>query len=79
MEMLRILQELLADQFDVDPDEITPNTDLYDDLNADSLDLVELAMACEEEFDVEITDCDENWAVSTVGDVMDRLRELGVK
>ena len=67
---LDILKELLSDQFDVDPGEITWATNVYEDLGADSLDMVELAMACEEEFDLEIPDCRETWALSTVADII---------
>ena len=45
---------LLADQLDVDPDDLTPETRIIEDLGADSLDVVELLMAAEDEFEVEI-------------------------
>ena len=44
------LCELVADQFGVDPDEVTMETSFVDDYNADSIDIVELMMAVEEEF-----------------------------
>ena len=50
------LQEIIADQLDVDKDEITMDTDLMKDLEADSLDAVEIIMAIESEFDVEVPD-----------------------
>ena len=53
------LQDIIADQFSISKDEITPETSFVDDLNADSLDLVELTMKIEEEFDLpEISDED---------------------
>lgn len=67
---LEILKELLSDLFEVDPDEITWATNVYEDLGADSLDMVELAMACEEEFDLEIPDSAETWALATVADMI---------
>lgn len=47
---------ILAEQLDADPDNITPQTRIAEDLNADSLDVVELVMAVEEEFDIQIPD-----------------------
>ena len=46
------MQRIIADQFSVDPEEITPETVFTDDLGADSVDLVELVMSMEEEFDI---------------------------
>ena len=46
--------KIIAEKFDVDPVEIVPEASLVDDLGADSLDLVELVMTIEEEFDMEI-------------------------
>ena len=51
-EILAKMQELISEQFAVDADEITMETSFEDDLGADSVDLVELIMAMEEEFDV---------------------------
>lgn len=74
-----VLKMLISEQFDVDPDEITEETNLYEDLSADSLDMVELAMACEEEFGVEIENTEENWENETVADILafleDRMEE----
>ena len=50
------IQEIIADQLDVDKEEITMDTDLMKDLEADSLDAVEIIMAIENEFDVEVPD-----------------------
>ncbi len=70
---LHVLKRILAEEFAVEPDEITAETNFYDDLSADSLDMVELALACEEEFGIEIEDSDESWAVSTVAELVDYI------
>ena len=76
--MLEKMQELIADQLSVDADSITESSSFKDDLGADSLDLYELIMALEEEYDVEIpTDDLEN--ISTVGDVINFLNEKGIE
>ena len=48
--------KMVAEKLDVDLDEVVPKASLVDDLGADSLDLVELVMTMEEEFDIEISD-----------------------
>ena len=50
------VRELLAHQLEIDPAQIGPQTDIPEDLGADSLDIVELVMAIEEEYDIVITD-----------------------
>ena len=76
--MLEKMQELIADQLSVDADSITESSSFKDDLGADSLDLYELIMALEEEYDVEIpTDDLEN--IATVGDVINFLKEKGIE
>lgn len=50
------VRELLAKQLEIDPEKISPDTDILEDLGADSLDIVELVMAIEEEYDIVITD-----------------------
>ena len=76
--MLEKMQELIADQLSVDADSITESSNFKDDLGADSLDLYELIMALEEEYDVEIpTDDLEN--IATVGDVINFLKEKGIE
>lgn len=50
------IKEIIADQFEVDPEIITYGTSLISDLDAESLDFIDLAMAIEDEFDVEVTD-----------------------
>ena len=64
---------IIADQLGVDEDDITMNSSFMDDLGADSLDIVELIMALEEEFDMEIPD-EEAEKVSTVGNVVEYIK-----
>ena len=76
--MLEKMKEIIADQLNVEADEITEATSFKDDLGADSLDLFELVMALEEDYNVEIPSEDlEN--LTTVGAVMDYLKEKGVE
>ena len=64
---------ILAEQFGVEPETIKPETTFVEDLGADSLDLVELMMSIEEEFDIgEISEQDAA-KIKTVGDVLDLL------
>lgn len=65
---------ILAEQLDAEEESITLETNLVDDLGADSLDVVDLVMTLEDEFDMEIPDEDiEN--VRTVGDIVKYLEE----
>ena len=50
------IKKMISEQFDIDEDDITMETSFRDDLNADSLDLVELIMALEDEFELEVDD-----------------------
>lgn len=68
------VKEKIAEQLGVDEDEITLELKIIDDLGADSLDVVELVMALEEEFDMEIPDSDIE-ELSTVGDVVEYIKE----
>ena len=61
---------LIAEQFNVDEDSISMDTSFADDLNADSVDLVDLSMALEEEFEIEELSEDEVAGISTVGDLV---------
>ena len=63
--------DLLSEQFGVEPESITLQTSFDEDLGADSLDLVELMMALEEEFDVGEIDEETARKLKTVGDVVD--------
>jgi len=66
--------ELIIEQLDADVEKISNDDSFMDDLGADSLDTVELIMAFEEEFDIEIPDEDaEN--IRTVGDVLEYLED----
>ena len=76
--MLEKMKEMVADQINVDAAEITAETSFKDDLGADSLDLFELVMALEEEYNVEIPSEDLE-KLTTVGAVMDYLKSKGVE
>ena len=54
--VLEKVKVILAEQFDVEEDSLTNDTDLQDDLGADSLDVVDLLMSIEDEFEIEIPD-----------------------
>lgn len=64
--------EIIADQLDVDKESIVPEASFVDDLGADSLDTVELVMALEEEFDIEIPD-EEAEKITTVQQAIDKI------
>lgn len=68
------VKEIIVEQLGVAETAITPDASFIDDLGADSLDIVELIMALEEEFDLEIPDADAEKVV-TVGDVVDYIKE----
>lgn len=76
MEQAKIdqIKNVIAENLNVDLDEITMDADLQDDLGADSLDAVELAMALEEELDVTIPD-DVFAEMKTVGDIVKYLEQ----
>ena len=66
------IKAILAEQFDEEEDSITTETNLTEDVGADSLDLADVLMAIEDEFEVEISDEDiEN--IKTVGDIVDYI------
>ena len=68
------VSQIIANQLDLDPSEITMDSHLIKDLRADSLDIVELVMDMEQEFDVEIPD-EELPMVQTVGDIVRYLEK----
>ena len=72
-EILKTLRELLAEQFARDPEDITMDTAFEGDLGADSVDLVELVMAMEEEFEIGEIQEDELSGLKTVGDAVNYL------
>ena len=61
---------LIAEQFNVDADSITMDTSFEDDLNADSVDLVDLSMALEEEFEIDELTAEDTASIKTVGDLV---------
>ena len=69
-EILKKMQELVAEQFATEPDDVNMETSFEEDLGADSVDLVELVMAMEEEFDLGEIQEDELPAIKTVGDAV---------
>ncbi|MBD5528261.1 MAG: acyl carrier protein [bacterium] len=76
--MLEKVKEIIAKQLSLDVDEITESTSFKDDLGADSLDLFELVMAFEEEYDIEIPSEDLE-GIATVGDIIKLMRDNGVE
>ncbi len=70
------IKKIIEEQLGVESDRITPEASFADDLGADSLDIVELVMAMEEEFEVEIPDEDAE-KLKTVTDVTNYLKEKG--
>ena len=67
-EIFKTMQDLIAEQFAIDADEISMESSFVDDLGADSVDLVELVMATEEEFDIGEIDEEDLASLKTVGD-----------
>jgi len=72
------IRQIIADQLGVKKEEVTDNAKFVDDLGADSLDTVELVMALEEEFGIEIPDEDAEKLV-TVGDALRYIEEKAAK
>jgi acyl carrier protein len=68
------VREIIAEQLSVDPDQVKPEASFIEDLGADSLDTVELIMALEEEYRIEIPD-EEAEKLRTVGDAISYLKE----
>ena len=64
------LTALIAEQFNVEAESIRRDTSFFDDLNADSVDIVDLSMALEEEFGIEELNEDETSSINTVGDLV---------
>lgn len=76
--MLEKVKEILGNQLGIDTEEITQETSFKEDLGVDSLDLFELVMALEEEFNVEIPS-EELEGLTTVGAVIQYLKDKGVE
>ena len=73
-EVFEKIKNIIIEQLGVTETSVTTDASFIDDLGADSLDIVELIMALEEEFDIEIPDADAEKVV-TVGDVVDYIKE----
>lgn len=72
------MREMIAEQLNCEADTITADTSFKDDLGADSLDLFELVMALEDEYNIEIP-AEELSDLNTVGDVIEYLKDRGVE
>ena len=68
------VKEIIVDQLGVEADQVKPEASFIDDLGADSLDTVELVMAFEEEFDLEIPDPEDAEKIKTVGNAIDYIK-----
>ena len=73
--VLNKLKEIIADQFGIDMDELNEDTDIVADLGADSLDVVEMMMALEEEFGITIED-EKIAELKTISDVVDCVESM---
>ncbi len=73
--MFEKVQKVIAEQLEIDPETITPETNIYDDLGADSLDAVELVMSLEDEYGITIPDEAANDLV-TVGKIVEYLEKV---
>lgn len=76
--MLEKVKEIISEHLNVNTVEVTEETSFKDDLGADSLDLFELVMAIEEEYEIEIPSEDLE-QLATVGDVMEYMKNRGVE
>ena len=76
--MLERMKEIIAEQLNVNVEELKPETNFKEDLGVDSLDLFELVMALEEEFDTEIPSEDLE-KIATINDIAEYLKEKGVE
>ena len=69
------IKMMVSKQFDIEEDDIIMETSFKDDLNADSIDLVELIMALEDEFELEVDDEDVE-TINTVGDAVNYINKI---
>lgn len=72
------VKEIIVEQLGVEEDDVTLESSFLDDLGADSLDIVELIMALEEEFDLQIPDSEAE-KITTVGDVVEYIKDANRK
>ena len=78
-EVVAKLKAIVSDRLDVEEDQVVPEKSFVEDLGADSLDIVELIMGIEEEFDIEIPDEDAE-KLTSVGEAMNyTLSKIGVE
>lgn len=75
-DIFQTMRELVAEQFAMEPDEVTMDTAFDEDLGADSVDLVELVMAMEDEFEVSETQEQDLGTLKTVGDAVNYIAGL---
>ena len=68
------VRDIICEQFEADPDAVTPETLLAEDLDADSLDMVDLVMTFEDEFQIEVPE-EELARIKTVGDIVQYIEE----
>ena len=78
MDIEKSVKEIIVEQLGVNQSEVTPEAKFVDDLGADSLDLVELVMALEEEYNMEISDEDAE-KILTVGDTIEYIQGHAAK
>lgn len=69
------MKDLVAEQFGVDPDDVTMETSFVEDLDADSIDIVELMMAAEEVFNIGEVEENALEGVKTVGDIVNYIKD----
>ena len=72
-EIFKTMQDLIAEQFAIDADEISMDSSFVDDLGADSLDIFQIIMGIEEEFDIEIP-TEEAEKIVSVGDAVEQIK-----
>ncbi len=74
MDVFSKIREIVAVQFNLSEDEISEDTSFFDDLNADSIDLVHLVMTLEDEYELEVED-DQLENIETVGDAVEYIEK----
>ena len=72
-DIFQTMQELVAEHFEMDPEQVTMDTEFFDDLSADSVDVVELIMSVEDAFEVGETSEEVVSTLKTVGDVVNYI------